>query len=142
MHLLACSIRRNSFVSTAKRISIILLMFSLPAIMLAQRWDKMATFPIAPSTNFFGNLSGLTSGPDGALWYTDIYRQVVGRMTTAGAVTEYGYLLHSSRNHLRSGWSIMVRYEQRDRADYHERRFHLYSASELLHVGSRHHSRA
>jgi virginiamycin B lyase len=74
--------------TAARRILIITLLFSLPAILLAQRWDKMATFPI-PTSAFDNGLSGLTSGPDGALWYTDLYRQVVGRMTTAGAVTEY-----------------------------------------------------
>jgi streptogramin lyase len=88
MHLLTRSIRRKSLFSTAKRISLITLVFSLPAILLAQRWDKMASFPI-PSFSFNSGLNSVTSGPDGALWYTDPSRQVVGRMTTAGAVTEY-----------------------------------------------------
>lgn len=32
---------------------------------------------------------GIVSGADGALWFTDPTRQVVGRITTAGAVTTY-----------------------------------------------------
>ncbi len=89
MGFLTVPIRRNSVFSTAKRISTIILLFSLPAILLAQRWDKMATFPVPASYYFESGLTGLTTGPDGALWYTDSERQVVGRMTTSGTVTEY-----------------------------------------------------
>jgi virginiamycin B lyase len=70
-----------------KRISMITLLFSLPVILLAQRWDKMAEFPVP--TPYFSTLSDITSGPDGALWYVDSNRNVVGRMTTAGSITEY-----------------------------------------------------
>src|SRR5437763_489979 len=31
----------------------------------------------------------ITSGPDGALWFTEFAKGQVGRITTAGAVTEY-----------------------------------------------------
>jgi virginiamycin B lyase len=78
-------VRGNSIFSATKKISLIMLIFSLPV--LAQRWDYVATFPITTST--FTNMSGLTTGPDGAMWYSDSYRNVVGRMTTTGAVTEY-----------------------------------------------------
>jgi streptogramin lyase len=81
-------IRRSLHFSPAKPIPMIILLFTLPAILLAQRWDKMAAFPV-PTTYYDDTLTGVTSGPDGALWYTDSNRQVVGRMTTAGSITEY-----------------------------------------------------
>ena len=31
----------------------------------------------------------ITSGPDGALWFTNYVNNSIGRITTAGAVTEY-----------------------------------------------------
>ena len=31
----------------------------------------------------------ITTGPDGALWFTDIDNNSIGRITTAGVVTEY-----------------------------------------------------
>ncbi len=37
----------------------------------------------------------ITSGPDGNLWYTDPYRAYIGRITTAGAITEF---------YARGGW--------------------------------------
>jgi len=36
-----------------------------------------------------GNLVGLVAGPDGALWFTQHYRHRIGRLTTAGELTEY-----------------------------------------------------
>src|SRR5258708_37196367 len=32
---------------------------------------------------------GITSGPDGALWFTERFADKIGRITTAGAVTEF-----------------------------------------------------
>src|SRR5258708_10819219 len=68
--------------------SIVVMLFSLPTNSPAQRWDKMTAFPVPPSF-FTGSINTITSGPDGAWWYTDSSRQVVGRMTTAGVSTEY-----------------------------------------------------
>ena len=34
-------------------------------------------------------LSGITAGPDGALWFTESYGNKIGRITTSGAITEY-----------------------------------------------------
>jgi virginiamycin B lyase len=82
------SIRLSPILSAGKRISILALVFSLPGMLLAQRWDKTAVFPI-PASNFAETPNSVTTGPDGALWYTDLERSVVGRMTTTGAVTEY-----------------------------------------------------
>jgi virginiamycin B lyase len=36
--------------------------------------------------------SGITAGPDGALWFTERYSNKIGRITTAGALTEYQIL--------------------------------------------------
>lgn len=33
--------------------------------------------------------AGITTGPDGALWFTEPYRNIIGRITTAGAITVY-----------------------------------------------------
>jgi streptogramin lyase len=40
-------------------------------------------------TNGVGTPEGITTGPDGALWFTDVLTDSVGRITTAGVVTEY-----------------------------------------------------
>src|ERR1035438_5806098 len=33
--------------------------------------------------------SGIAAGPDGALWFTEIYGNRIGRITTTGVITEY-----------------------------------------------------
>jgi streptogramin lyase len=33
---------------------------------------------------------GITAGPDGALWFTNVHSASIGRITTAGVVTYYG----------------------------------------------------
>jgi len=35
------------------------------------------------------NPFGITAGPDGALWFTELYMSRIGRITTAGVVTEF-----------------------------------------------------
>jgi virginiamycin B lyase len=40
-----------------------------------------------PTAN--ANLSQITAGPDGALWFTETNGDKIGRITTAGSVTEY-----------------------------------------------------
>jgi len=47
------------------------------------------TIPTAPSSP-----SGIASGPDGALWFTESSSEVnkIGRITTAGVITEFGGL--------------------------------------------------
>jgi virginiamycin B lyase len=43
-------------------------------------------------TNYGGDTEspeGITSGPDGALWYTNSVFNSIGRITTAGVVTNY-----------------------------------------------------
>jgi len=32
---------------------------------------------------------GITAGPDGALWFTDLDGDAIGRITTSGSITEY-----------------------------------------------------
>jgi len=34
-------------------------------------------------------LRGITAGPDGALWFCETNADVVGRITTAGVITQY-----------------------------------------------------
>ena len=36
--------------------------------------------------------SGITSGPDGALWFTEAYTNKVGRITTTGSLSEFSIL--------------------------------------------------
>ena len=44
-----------------------------------------------------GGPYGITAGPDGALWFTELIRpDKIGRITTAGAITEYRRSLRSS----------------------------------------------
>jgi streptogramin lyase len=38
----------------------------------------------------FAQLGSITSGPDGNLWFTDYYDGLIGRVTTAGVITEFG----------------------------------------------------
>jgi streptogramin lyase len=35
------------------------------------------------------NPQGITSGPDGALWFTEAYGNKIGRITTSGTISEY-----------------------------------------------------
>jgi streptogramin lyase len=46
----------------------------------------ITAFPV-PAAN--ANLSLITAGPDGALWFTEKNGDQIGRITTAGSVTEY-----------------------------------------------------
>jgi len=51
-------------------------------------------FPPSPFTFFdvptpASGVSGITRGPDGALWFTEQSADRIGRITTAGAITEY-----------------------------------------------------
>src|SRR5438552_3803240 len=32
---------------------------------------------------------GIVAGPDGALWFTELFANKIGRITTSGAITEY-----------------------------------------------------
>jgi virginiamycin B lyase len=66
--------------------------FLLVALMLVSGWSGTAAaqtiteYPI-PTAN--SNPSGITTGPDGALWFTEQGANKIGRITTAGAVAEY-----------------------------------------------------
>jgi virginiamycin B lyase len=42
-----------------------------------------------PIPTAYANPSSITTGPDGALWFTEQSANKIGRMTTAGAMTEY-----------------------------------------------------
>jgi len=43
-------------------------------------------YPLARAS---GSLLSITSGPDGALWFTELYPPKIGRITTAGVITEF-----------------------------------------------------
>jgi virginiamycin B lyase len=42
-------------------------------------------FPVAGTRS----ANGIVAGPDGALWFTEIERDAIGRITTAGSITEF-----------------------------------------------------
>jgi len=46
----------------------------------------LAEFPIPTADS---GLSWITTGPDGALWFTEIFSNKVGRITAAGVITEF-----------------------------------------------------
>jgi streptogramin lyase len=46
----------------------------------------LAEYPLPGATSRAGQL---TAGPDGNIWFTDPLNDVVGKITTAGAITEY-----------------------------------------------------
>lgn len=45
---------------------------------------NMTLFPLSSQA-----ISGITTGPDGAIWFTEPYTNRIGRMTSSGALTEY-----------------------------------------------------
>jgi streptogramin lyase len=61
-------------------------LLSLSAIVIAQEIAVSPGFRV-PSDNEY--LYGITAGPDGALWFTEYNSNQIGRITTAGAITEY-----------------------------------------------------
>ncbi len=61
------------------------LLFVVPALAPAQQ-IAMAHYPTASPMGVI-SLNGITSGPDGALWFSD--SPYIGRITTAGALTSY-----------------------------------------------------
>ncbi|HEY4811466.1 MAG TPA: SMP-30/gluconolactonase/LRE family protein [Solirubrobacteraceae bacterium] len=46
---------------------------------------EVAEFPVAAGTDPYG----ITSGPDGNIWYADVYARKVGKVTPSGTNTEY-----------------------------------------------------
>ena len=52
----------------------------------AARAVTVQTFPVPSGA---ANLSDIVAGPDGALWFTENGTNKVGRITTAGQITEY-----------------------------------------------------
>jgi streptogramin lyase len=58
---------------------------------LEGRWlpSTITEFPLPPVNNPGGFTPGITSGPDGNLWFTDPAARSVGRITPAGQVTEF-----------------------------------------------------
>lgn len=52
----------------------------------------MTEFPLPDDGRFYSGgrgASSITNGPDGALWFTEVFANKIGRITTAGAVSEY-----------------------------------------------------
>jgi virginiamycin B lyase len=54
------------------------------------------------------SLGGIVTGPDGALWFTLWHGNVIGRMTTGGAVTLYRGLVTPSRGHEHDPDAVLV----------------------------------
>jgi len=61
------------------------LLLSLPAMAAAQQ-IAIVEYPLRTAG---GGLVGITTGPDGALWFTDDKFGFIERITTAGVITEY-----------------------------------------------------
>lgn len=52
----------------------------------------MSEFPLPDDGRFYSGgrgASSITRGPDDALWFTEIFANKIGRITTAGAISEY-----------------------------------------------------
>src|SRR5208282_623679 len=47
------------------------------------------TFTEFPIPTAYSGTEGITTGPDGALWFTEVAGNKIGRITTAGVVTEF-----------------------------------------------------
>ncbi len=45
--------------------------------------------PVPPSTSCIDDPQGITTGSDGALWFTNYSNNTIGRITTSGTVTNY-----------------------------------------------------
>jgi len=65
-----------------------LLLLGVSATSLAQFPNFTTEYPVPPANNYFGCIA---QGPDGALWFTETaeFSNNIGRVTTAGAITEY-----------------------------------------------------
>jgi streptogramin lyase len=61
-------------------------LLGLSAIVMAQEVAVSRGYRV-PNANFY--LYAITPGPDGALWFTEYNTNQIGRITTAGAITEY-----------------------------------------------------
>lgn len=49
----------------------------------------VSRFPLSHPGGRAAGPEGIASGPDGALWFTEAYASKIGRITTAGAITEF-----------------------------------------------------
>lgn len=73
--------------------------------------DTTTALPISPviaeytiSSNYMDLAGAITSGPDGALWFTQPLNSKIGRMTTSGVVTnEYSITAGAGANSITSG---------------------------------------
>ncbi len=89
---------------------------------------------------------GITLGPDGALWFTETLNNKIGRITTAGVITEYTIpVASSSPQGITSGpdgslWFTMFA-ANADRKHYHRRYLwnFLYSPHVQQRIGGDHH---
>ena len=61
---------------------------SLPAHAARTYGDASGASRVTAS-NYCGCPLGITSGPDGALWFTDVGNETIGRITTSGTGTSY-----------------------------------------------------
>src|SRR5579864_5791644 len=59
---------------------------SVPVMAMGQQIAVGNGYPVPTA---YSGPQGITAGPDGALWFTEIYGDRIGRITTAGVITEY-----------------------------------------------------
>ena len=55
------------------------------------------TFTFYPVPTPAANPTGITVGPDGNLWFTEFHAHQIGRITTAGVITEFGPAMDPDR---------------------------------------------
>src|SRR5215472_3695260 len=64
----------------------IALNFALGAASSVLAQPQIALFPTPTA---YSGPAGITSGPDGNLWFTENYSNKIGRITTCGVITEF-----------------------------------------------------
>jgi uncharacterized repeat protein (TIGR01451 family) len=67
-----------------------------------------------PTPSNSGFLEGLTAGPDGNLWYTQYSGDVIGRVTTAGVITEFAVPSTSTDWGIHAGSDGALWFRERD----------------------------
>jgi streptogramin lyase len=61
-------------------------LLGLAATAAAATWSNVAIHPVPTSQS---NPVRTAAGPDGAIWFTELFGNRIGRITTAGAITEF-----------------------------------------------------
>jgi uncharacterized repeat protein (TIGR01451 family) len=86
--------------------------FGIVLIAAASGRAQCPTYYPTPSNSGF--LEGLTAGPDGNLWYTQYSGDVIGRVTTAGVITEFAVPSTSTDWGIHAGFDGALWFRERD----------------------------